>query len=179
MQGSSVSFFFASETFSVFTLASSACLTGPSSFWSWNRIGPTSPATDYHRLRIRCKRLRYALEFLSDLYPGATRPLMRRLVTVQDVLGVHQDADVAGRPVHARGGARLRLPHAAGVPAQRRQPRDVAVEPDVLQRHRFPRMDRSLRRATFKTSAWFAMSRADAGANVVNAGSSSVSTAIA
>ena len=59
------------------------------------RIGPASPATDYHRLRIRCKRLRYALEFLSDLYPGATRPLMRRLVTVQDVLGLHQDADVA------------------------------------------------------------------------------------
>ncbi len=59
------------------------------------RIGPTSPASDYHRLRIRCKRLRYALEFLSDLYPGATRPLMRRLVTVQDLLGLHQDADVA------------------------------------------------------------------------------------
>ncbi len=59
------------------------------------RIGPTSLATDYHRLRIRCKRLRYALEFLSDLYPGATRPLIRRLVTVQDILGLHQDADVA------------------------------------------------------------------------------------
>ena len=40
------------------------------------RIGPDSPATDYHRLRIRCKRLRYALEFLADLYPGATRPLI-------------------------------------------------------------------------------------------------------
>ena len=59
------------------------------------RIGPASPATDYHRLRIRCKRLRYALEFLSDLYPGETRPLIRRLVTVQDILGLHQDADVA------------------------------------------------------------------------------------
>lgn len=59
------------------------------------RIGPASPAADYHRLRIRCKRLRYALEFLADLYPGGTRPLIRRLVTVQDVLGLHQDADVA------------------------------------------------------------------------------------
>ena len=59
------------------------------------RIGADSPARDYHRLRIRCKRLRYALEFLADLYPGATRPLVRRLVTVQDVLGLHQDADVA------------------------------------------------------------------------------------
>jgi len=59
------------------------------------RIQPGCPATDYHRLRIRCKRLRYALEFLADLYPGATRPLIKRLVTVQDVLGLHQDADVA------------------------------------------------------------------------------------
>jgi CHAD domain-containing protein len=59
------------------------------------RIGPDSPATDYHRLRIRCKRLRYALEFLGDLYPGETRPLVKRLVAVQDVLGLHQDADVA------------------------------------------------------------------------------------
>jgi CHAD domain-containing protein len=59
------------------------------------RIGPVSPASDYHRLRIRCKRLRYALEFLADLFPGETAPLVKRLVTVQDVLGLHQDADVA------------------------------------------------------------------------------------
>jgi len=59
------------------------------------RIGPASTATDYHRLRIRCKHLRYALEFLADLYPGETRPLIKRLVAVQDILGLHQDADVA------------------------------------------------------------------------------------
>ena len=60
-----------------------------------NRIGPDSPASDYHRLRIRAKRLRYALEFLGDLYPDETRPLIKRLVAVQDLLGLHQDADVA------------------------------------------------------------------------------------
>jgi CHAD domain-containing protein len=60
-----------------------------------NRIDPDSPASDYHRLRIRCKRLRYALEFLADLYPGKTQALVRRLVAVQDILGLHQDADVA------------------------------------------------------------------------------------
>ncbi len=59
------------------------------------RIGPASPAADYHRLRIHCKRLRYALEFLAELYPGATRQLVKRLVRLQDVLGLHQDADVA------------------------------------------------------------------------------------
>jgi CHAD domain-containing protein len=59
------------------------------------RIGRGSPAGDYHRLRIRCKRLRYALEFLSDLYPGEAESLVRRLTALQDVLGLHQDADVA------------------------------------------------------------------------------------
>jgi CHAD domain-containing protein len=58
-------------------------------------ITPASPPADYHRLRIRAKRLRYALEFLADVYPGSTRPLVRRLVALQDVLGRHQDAAVA------------------------------------------------------------------------------------
>ena len=62
---------------------------------SGDRIGPTSEAAELHRLRIHCKRLRYALEFLGDVYPGQTRPLIKRMVELQDVLGLHQDADVA------------------------------------------------------------------------------------
>jgi CHAD domain-containing protein len=58
------------------------------------RIARDSSASDYHRVRIRAKRLRYALEFLADLYPEGTRPLLRRLVALQDILGQHQDADV-------------------------------------------------------------------------------------
>jgi CHAD domain-containing protein len=58
-------------------------------------ITADSPASDYHRLRIRAKRLRYALEFLADVYPGHTRPVVKRLVALQDVLGLHQDAVVA------------------------------------------------------------------------------------
>ena len=60
-----------------------------------DQISPDSPAISYHRLRIRCKRLRYALEFLGGLYPDETRPLIKRTVVVQDVLGLHQDAYVA------------------------------------------------------------------------------------
>jgi CHAD domain-containing protein len=62
---------------------------------SGDRIGPTSEAAEFHRLRIHGKRLRYALEFLGDLYPGQTRPLIKRMAELQDVLGLHQDADVA------------------------------------------------------------------------------------
>jgi triphosphatase len=59
------------------------------------KISDDSPAADYHRVRIRGKRFRYALEFLADLYPGGTRLLIKRLIALQDILGLHQDAEVA------------------------------------------------------------------------------------
>jgi triphosphatase len=59
------------------------------------QIGPDSDAAAFHRLRIAAKRYRYALEFLSDVYPGQTKRLIRQTVALQDVLGAHQDAHVA------------------------------------------------------------------------------------
>ena len=59
------------------------------------RIGADSPPDDYHRLRIKGKRLRYTLEFLGDLYPDDTKPLVKRLTALQDILGEHHDAVVA------------------------------------------------------------------------------------
>jgi len=59
------------------------------------QLGQSATAEDYHRLRIRGKRLRYALEFLTDVYAGRARPVLKQLVALQDVLGLHQDAVVA------------------------------------------------------------------------------------
>ena len=59
-------------------------------------IVSASPASEYHALRIRCKRLRYALEFQADVYGKPVRRLLRALVALQSLLGDHQDADVAG-----------------------------------------------------------------------------------
>jgi CHAD domain-containing protein len=50
---------------------------------------------DFHRLRIRCKRLRYSLEFASEVYAGQTARYVRQLTAVQDELGLMQDAEVA------------------------------------------------------------------------------------
>ncbi len=51
---------------------------------------------DYHRLRIRGKRLRYTLEFTADVYgPTRTGPFVRRVVRLQDALGLMQDSEVA------------------------------------------------------------------------------------
>ena len=54
-----------------------------------------SSAEEYLGVRIRVKRLRYAVEFFSDLYGEAAQELIARFVVVQDILGAHQDAHVA------------------------------------------------------------------------------------
>lgn len=53
--------------------------------------------TDFHRLRIRCKRLRYSLEFVRDVYGGPVEHFTRQLARLQDTLGLLQDAEVASR----------------------------------------------------------------------------------
>jgi inorganic triphosphatase YgiF len=46
------------------------------------------PARDLHRLRIRAKRLRYAIELLAPLFPGkAPARTAKRLAELQDALG--------------------------------------------------------------------------------------------
>src|SRR5919107_2902842 len=54
-----------------------------------------SSGEEYHELRKKGKRLRYALEFLSDIYGDPTKDLIKPLKDLQDVLGNHQDAEVA------------------------------------------------------------------------------------
>ena len=65
-----------------------------------DRLVPSSPPAEFHALRIRCKRLRYALEFLSPVAPRETKAFAKRLAALQDVLGEHQDAQVAMEHIH-------------------------------------------------------------------------------
>jgi len=58
-------------------------------------IGPQSPDEQLHLLRIKCKRLRYAVEFFSDLYGLTAVKFARRVTRLQDILGAHQDAVVS------------------------------------------------------------------------------------
>jgi CHAD domain-containing protein len=53
---------------------------------------------DRHALRIRIKRLRYALEFFSSLYPGqSVRAYRNALTRLQDTLGVLNDIAAVDR----------------------------------------------------------------------------------
>jgi CHAD domain-containing protein len=89
---------------------------------------------DFHRLRIKCKRLRYSLEFASEVYAGRTGRYVRELTGVQDELGLMQDAEVAS----------LRLAElASGDPPL--PPATVFVMGGLAERHRRD-VDRHLRR---------------------------------
>jgi CHAD domain-containing protein len=63
-------------------------------------LGDDATAKDLHRLRIRAKRLRYALEFFIEPYPELT-PAAKAAKALQDVLGAHQDARTARRKMLA------------------------------------------------------------------------------
>jgi triphosphatase len=58
-------------------------------------ITPTSPPGDYHALRIQSKKLRYALEFVAPVYGKNASGFSSRVTALQELLGDHQDADVA------------------------------------------------------------------------------------
>lgn len=60
-----------------------------------DRLKPDSPPQAYHRLRIRCKRLRYAVEFSREAYGPPAVEFAEVMVGMQDLLGLHQDAYVA------------------------------------------------------------------------------------
>ncbi len=59
------------------------------------RLDSDAPAREYHRARIRAKRVRYATECVADLYGEPARELIEALKDVQDVLGRSQDAAIA------------------------------------------------------------------------------------
>lgn len=57
-----------------------------------SRIDPSSTDRALHLLRIRCKRLRYALEFFASLFPPAPcESLVSQLKVLQDNLGEFND----------------------------------------------------------------------------------------
>ncbi len=55
----------------------------------------TTADAEVHRLRIQCKKLRYAIEFFSSLYPKEEiQTVVRQLKQVQDILGNFNDLSV-------------------------------------------------------------------------------------
>jgi CHAD domain-containing protein len=64
-----------------------------------------SPPEDFHDLRKKGKRLRYALEPLQGIYGKPSEKMVELLKTVQDDLGDHQDLIVAAGLMQELGAA--------------------------------------------------------------------------
>lgn len=79
------------------------------------------PPADRHLLRIYVKKMRYASEFFSELYPKKrTQPYLKNLAALQEVLGHMNDAAVAESLLLPQGAAGLpgreaQRGHAAGL----------------------------------------------------------------
>ena len=80
-----------------------------------SKVGSDAAAEDLHRLRIRVKRLRYALEFFLEPYPELA-PATHAAKALQEVLGAHQDARAARRRVLAYAQALRKRGAAAATP---------------------------------------------------------------
>ena len=59
-------------------------------------LGPDSPDHDLHVARIAAKRCRYAAEAVAPALGKEVRTFAKAIADLQDVLGEHQDAVVAG-----------------------------------------------------------------------------------
>lgn len=73
------------------------------------RLGPGSPAAEFHRARIAAKRARYAAELAARLLGGdrgrGAERFARKIADAQDRLGALQDAAVAEETIRATLGS--------------------------------------------------------------------------
>jgi triphosphatase len=67
-------------------------------------LSEDSPPEQFHELRKKGKRLRYALEPLQEIYGKPAEKMVELLKTVQDDLGEHQDLVVAAGLLEELGG---------------------------------------------------------------------------
>ena len=67
------------------------------------RLDETSSPEAFHDVRKKGKRLRYTLEFVSEVYGKPVKKLVKPLKALQDDLGDHQDAIVAARYLRELG----------------------------------------------------------------------------
>ncbi len=86
-------------------------------------LTPASSDAALHRVRILCKRLRYACEFFSDVHGKPAARFARRVRRLQDLLGAHQDAVVAQSTLSAYRERPPDLPPQALADLQRRHGR--------------------------------------------------------
>lgn len=98
-------------------------------------LDPLAPDDDWHAVRIRAKRARYAVETVAGVAGVAAVELSRALASVTDLLGAHADACVAGEAWLAIAAADPD-DHLLAVTAGRLYERERATAREVRQAYR-------------------------------------------
>ena len=62
-------------------------------------LRPDSPPADYHALRIKLKRLRYSLEFMTKLYGKPAKRMLKSVADLADMLGEYHDMQVTSEQI--------------------------------------------------------------------------------
>jgi triphosphatase len=60
-----------------------------------DKLTERDPPESFHLARICAKKLRYAIEFFAAVYGKPAKDASAHIVTIQDILGLHQDSTVA------------------------------------------------------------------------------------
>lgn len=94
-------------------------------------IGRNTPDTRLHRLRIDCKKLRYACECLAAVCSDATARFATHTARLQAVLGHHQDLSMEAKRLRTA----LVSPAAKRTPALRRALKAMLAQVTSEQRH--------------------------------------------
>ena len=61
------------------------------------RLTPESPIAEFHKVRVRTKKLRYALEVVAPTYAKPAEEMLGMLHKLQSKLGTQHDSDVVAR----------------------------------------------------------------------------------
>ncbi|MEX2032804.1 MAG: CHAD domain-containing protein, partial [Dehalococcoidia bacterium] len=109
------------------------------------RLLGASPAAEYHALRIVAKRFRYSLELFGELYGKPAERMTAAVRALQDLLGEHQDAEVATQRLRALVSRHRDLPPETLVAIGELRERYRTQE--LTYREQFPRVFRDVRAA--------------------------------
>jgi triphosphatase len=113
------------------------------------RLRKNSTAEEYHAVRSRSKRLRYAVDALGELYSDPAQKFAKAIGKLQDVLGNYQDAHVRAERVAAMASV-----HSTKFPAETLFVMGRLVERDALtardSRAAFPKAYRRVRGKRWK-----------------------------
>lgn len=113
-----------------------------------DRIRKSSPPTEYHALRIQGKKLRYAVEFFAPLYGKRADGYIEDVKKLQDVLGDHQDSEVAMETLRDHAAVNRRL-HGRTVLAMGALAESYRLDAERL-RAEFPAVYRQVRGGSWK-----------------------------